>query len=702
MTVITDTNPLPVKSFNVYGKFREAFEDFTPGAIWTETEASGDIIALDGNSLGASYLVISKDPLSAGSVSQVETVSAFDMPFDLAAGLHMSQRTLGQEFSFELVSTEAPLTAFTDLAISSISQATTTLTVNTTNPHGLKPGMRIGIFGVSDSRFNYPSLVVATIPTANQFTATAGPGGTIPSVTAGPLTSGFVYLRSAMGYAPNGTSMIFEQANAAQASFYVKSKGGDNHVGGGTVGGNHSVTLLTTASIQAINAANTYAFQPTDEYRLAMMADRIQWSDAPVDTLAAANARVTRTQVIPDPEKKYKLRVRATNNKGLTVPNARIVSVTKSGTTTATVVTDVPHGFTTGDVITAYGVRDQTNFANLTAATAVASIVDATTFTVIWGSAVTATSYGGFVSRVQGNNLNSALGAIAQAISTATVASGILTLVGSAAWSGLLIGDYVNVHGAAVDGTGVSLGIDGAWRVRNIVTTSLELEPIGTTVAPANFGPTNGGGAIIKRTDLRISFIRIFNFARERVEFLQRPNGDEAGAAPVRIQGTPAVTMTSTGVSGTVAVDAAMPNPVAVGGRASNANIAAMSATGDLVAQLMTMIGAAIMKPYALPEAGWNGSAALTTTTAVAIKAAAAAGLKNHITALQAINTGAATTELIILDGATERWRLTLPVNVPVTFEFPTELVTTAATALNVNLSVAGTVRVNAQGYVAP
>jgi len=698
---VDDSNPLPVKSFNVYGKFHEAFEEYTPGEIWAETKAAGDLIILDGNAVGASYLTISKDPLSAGTMTALETIGTFGMPFDLAVGLHMSQRTLGQEFSLEAVSIEDSLPTVDDVAIASISQVTTTLTINTATPHGLKPGMRIGTYGVSDSRLNYPSLVVASTPSPTQLTATAGPNGNVPSVTAGPFTSGSVYLRSALGYALNGTSMIFEQTSATQASFYVKSKGGDTHIGGGPLLGNHSVPILTTASVQALNAAYSYAFQPTGEYRLALMDDRVQWTDAPVDTLAAATARMTRTQVIPDPAQNYKLRIRATNNKGLTVPNARIVSVAKTGTTTATVVTDVAHGLATGDVIVAYGVRDQANFANLTAATVVTSVVNATTFTVVWGPAVTATSYGGYVARVQGSNLMSALGAIAQVVSTATLASGVLTLVGNATWSGLLIGDYVNVHGAVVDGTGVSLGVDGAWRVRNVVTTTLELEPLGWT-APAGFGVTNAGGAVIKRTDLRISFVRVFDFARERVEVQPRPSGDEAGSLSVRLQNTPSVTMTSTAVAGTTSIDTSFPNPVGVGSRAANVNPGPMSTNGDIVALLATMIGALVVKPYAIPEAGWNANLALTTTTAQPLVGVAGAGLKRHITAVQAINTGASAVDIIILDGTTERWRMTLPQNVPVNFEFPTELTTTANTALNVNLSAAGTVRVCAQGYTAP
>lgn len=136
--------------------------------------------------------------------------------------------------------------------------------------------------------------------------------------------------------------------------------------------------------------------------------------------------------------------------------------------------------------------------------------------------------------------------------------------------------------------------------------------------------------------------------------------------------------------------------------RASNANPTAMSATADAVRALATMIGAMVVKPHALQEASWNSSLALTTTTAAAIQTAGGAGLRRHITNVQAINTGASAVDLIILDGVTERWRLTLPVNVPVDFNFDMGLLVTVNTALNANLSAAGTVRANFQGYTAP
>ena len=50
-----------------------------------------------------------------------------------------------------------------------------------------------------------------------------------------------------------------------------------------------------------------------------------------------------------------------------------------------------------------------------------------------------------------------------------------IVLVGSANWAGAAIGDYVNLVGVRDNVMGASLGIDGAWKVANIATTSLTL-----------------------------------------------------------------------------------------------------------------------------------------------------------------------------------------------------------------------------------
>lgn len=528
-----------VDDFN--SQFKDGFDTFVPGKNWIVSQDPNDIIRLDGNAVGASYLVISKDPLSPNTVTTLTSTYTATIPIELDLGLSLSQRTLGQEFAAEWISTDGPTPSNPDVAISSISQTTTTLTVNTATAHNLSPGNAIGIYGVNDSRFNYPALVVASIPTPTQFTCTAGPSGNLPSVTAGPFTQGFVTSRARVGHAQSGTSMIFENGTATQASYYIRANAGDV-LSSGTMIGNHSSTIGTTASIQGVNSAYTYTFQPTNQYSLSILPDKVQWTDTTVDTLTADTNRYTRTQIVPDIDKSYKLRFRCTNNQGLTVPVAKIVSMTKTASTTATVTTDVPHGLTTADLVVIYGSSDQTNFANALTATAVASVVDSTHFTIVFGASATATAYGGTVARVNGGNLGSSLGynaAVANSATLATAADGTqaLTLTGNTNWSGLSIGDYVNVHGLrSVPATGADLGCDGAWQVRNVATTTLELGPIGNTVVPANFGATACGGTVIKRTDLRISFVRIFDFERDRVELLARPTGDAASAAPVAVE----------------------------------------------------------------------------------------------------------------------------------------------------------------------
>jgi hypothetical protein len=88
-------------------KFRDAFERFDTTNRWNVVQvAAGDIVQLDGNVAGASYLVISKDPRSEETETVIETIDRFAMPMRVSAGISLSQRINGQEFAFELVSTD--------------------------------------------------------------------------------------------------------------------------------------------------------------------------------------------------------------------------------------------------------------------------------------------------------------------------------------------------------------------------------------------------------------------------------------------------------------------------------------------------------------------------------------------------------------------------------------------------------------------
>jgi len=120
-----------------------------------------------------------------------------------------------------------------------------------------------------------------------------------------------------------------------------------------------------------------------------------------------------------------------------------------------------------------------------------------------------------------------------------------------------VIGDLVNLA-ARHDTAGVDLLLDGSYRVRNIATTTLEVEPVGTAPTGANIALTNCGGAVIKRTDLRIHYMRVFAFDRNRVELVPRGTNDLASAAPVQMQGGTLGTVSTVSTVTTVTTVAAV------------------------------------------------------------------------------------------------------------------------------------------------
>lgn len=120
------------------------------------------------------------------------------------------------------------------------------------------------------------------------------------------------------------------------------------------------------------------------------------------------------------------------------------------------------------------------------------------------------------------------------------------------------------------------------------------------------------------------------------------------------------------------------------------------------------------VQPYAQAGSRWSYAAAaagiLNTTTAVTIKTAAGASIKNYITSIQIMSEALTNaTELAIRDGAagTVLWRTKIGTGGLTTGQsivFPAPLVGTANTLLEVvtlTASGAGAVYFNAQGYTA-
>ena len=569
----------------------------------------------------------------------------------------------------------------------------------------------INISGLVDTRLNYPNATIKFI-SADRKTITFGfsdelalPSLAVPAITP-VLGTAKVNFYNNMGGAHDGFGFRLTGTTATSATLVSLFGNGDAQVSG-TLLGDHRVTIGSTAPVYTVGVNGQTEIKATNRFRLEARPTECAFLDRAVDGTTGWNLRASRTAVKPSQSADLRARFRLYQPLNMTRPVAKISSISKAGSTTWTVTTNEAHGLTTGNYVTIKGNRDQTNFASF-ATPAVITVTGANTFTVV-GTTGTATGYGGSVILCNGGADQP--GIIGQAVQSIAVdANGWVTLVGNTTWSGMSVGDYINLHGCSNNTDGANLGYDGAWEVASLSTTTLIVKPIydifATRVSPAatTLVTTNCSGTIILRTTLRSHDLVIDEWTESRSMIDGQGTIRNDKALPVNVLTMPSttVTMTSTTVAGTTAVDAAVPNPVGIGGRSSNANPTAMSATGDLNHLLMTMIGAAIAKPYCLPEAEWAYTGALTTTSDVAAQTAAGAGLKRYPTWFQATNTGASAVDVLIRDATTTRLQVTIPAGQSVEFSLPTSVPLTANAALNVALSAVGTVRVNMLGYTAP
>ena len=568
----------------------------------------------------------------------------------------------------------------------------------------------IHISGLVDTRLNYQNACIKFI-SADRKTITFGFSDEIalPSLAVAaispPAGSAKVYFYNNLAGADNGFGIRFTGTTATSAALVSVFGGGDAQVSG-TLLGDHRATIASSAPQYLNGVMGNVEIKASSRFRLEGRPTECAFLDKGIDSPSSGlTVRAARTAVKPAAQSQLRARFRLYQPVGMSRPVAKIISISKSGTTTATVTHDGVYPFVTGQYVTIKGVRDQTNFAAITTPVAI-TVLNATQFTLVLGSAVTATAYSGSV--VICNGGADQPGIIGQTIQSATLdANGWITFVGNTTWSGLSIGDYINVHGCRDNAAGADIGIDGAWEVAHLSTSTLIVKPIvdifGARVSPviASLPLTNCGGSVILRTTLRSHDLMLEQWVESKTGIDGQGTNRIDKALPVRLMAAD----TSLSIAGNTAVDSGMPNPVAIGGRASNANITAMSATGDLVAQLMTMIGAAVTRPYSLPEADWSYTGTLTTNADTAMQAAGGAGIKRYLTALQVQNTNAVATTLIIKDGTTARHTISLPASMtlPIDFIFPTPIQTTANAILNIACGTTGAnVLVNAQGYTAP
>lgn len=548
----TESGSLSVGNF--LQKFRDGFVIAQPDpAVWNEfgfkfnSGGGTGFVNAGGNSSGSAYMRISMCPLTPTSEYQIWTKRAFDFPFRMGFGISASQRIVGQEIevsvgglnpngSFQVIFGQDK-----NLPISgTVTIATNVATINFATAHGLTGGDRVILVGNADPRLNVGPVVV-TVVNATQIT--------VPCTLANGTYAAGGNVKSAdpVNFLSNAVGMLYENATATNASFVARRNGAKFR--------SQNSTVSTTVALQPNTSPYTDSFTSAGDMEMYANMEEVVYSMRPSDALSGPTGSGRYSQSIPDEEVQYAIRLRVKNLENLTVPVARIVSIAKTGTTTATVTTDVPHGLTSTDHVQIYGVRDQAaaSFPALTAQTAVASIVSPTQFTVVIGTAATVSSTGGAVWKVQGSVL--APGVVSMAAQSISRTSNILTVVGSATWSGLLPGEYVHLYGC--DATSMGL-YDGAYKVLRLSTTTLELESVG-----ADFASINCGGAIIKRTDIRLHYVRMAGYTRHAVEMANARGASDAARALSVITASGSIVTTVSAVSSVTSSHSGIPLTVA-------------------------------------------------------------------------------------------------------------------------------------------
>lgn len=421
----------------------------------------------------------------------------------------MNQRPRHQYAVMEMSSDET-VPVYTDYWITTLQQATTTLTLTMSSSVLAEwtIGDWINIAGCADNRLNYPNFCIATI-SANGIvvTGTVSDEATIPSLTVWPIaTAGMTARKRRQLLGKDWYGMRFS-GTSSTACAYLSKFGANITKVTGTLVGTQTVANASSVPTFTSGATGQVDIKATSKYFVRCDADSIFFYDRPIDSTNMSGARNLFTGVKPAWQKQLYARYSAISPKSMTRPVAKIISISKAGSTTWTVTHDGSYTFLTGQYVTIKWNRDQTNFASFATPVAI-TVVNPTTFTLI-GTTGTATGYGGSV--ILANGQVDQPWIIWQTVQSITVdaTNWFVTLVGSASWSGLNISEYIYLHGCRNNTNGGDMWYDWAWEVVTISTTTLVVSPVinylWVNISPtlSTLGTTNCSGTVILMTTLR-------------------------------------------------------------------------------------------------------------------------------------------------------------------------------------------------------
>ena len=488
----------------------------------------GHLVLRGGDSYGASYLRISMSPFEDNSSVWISSKDKFQMPMRVGWAVSNSQRMIGQEFFFgeaeaddtdgalglkRMVSqtpTDIPIQA----ALSTVGGGNTTLTLSMPLGHPFKLGDRVIVVGCADTRLNIGPVYI---------TGASPLDITLPiSLTNGNYSSVGGAIRAADPGARgrNVFGLLLENANVQQATMVSRRNGGKYR--------QRNTTVATTSASSQGNWSDGILASAMQEQFLNM--DECSFRSFSIDGNSNMTGVDKFNQGLPDESLDYRLVARARNLDYMSRPVARIVNIAKTGSSTATVTTDRPHGLTTTSRVGIWGVRDLTAFPN-TADQAVASVPTATTFTVVIGSSTTTSVTTGGVVYLN-NGLVLTPGALGYSVQTIARANNVLVVTLNAAASGFVLGEYIHLWGMA--GAGAA-PYENAYRVLRMNGSTIELDAPGDA-----FGAITTGGAVIRRTEYRVHLVRVLDHTRHYVEILggRGNTSDQNNAVPVMVTGS--------------------------------------------------------------------------------------------------------------------------------------------------------------------
>ena len=422
----------------------------------------------------------------------------------------------------------------------------------------------VHINGLVDSRLNYQNACIKYIsPDRKQITFGFSDEAALPTLAIATVTptlgTAKLHFYNNMGGASDGFGLRFTGTTATSAAFVSVFGDGDAQASG-TLFGDQRATIASSAPQYLNGIFGNVEIKATSRYRLEARPSEAAVLDKAIEGISAVWAgRVARTAVKPSLQYPLRPRFRVYQPVGMSRPTDEITAISKAGTTTATVTHTGTRTYQVNEVVGIYGVRDITNFPQATGT--ITAVLSATQFQLVLGSAVTATSYGGSVCITNGGAAQPGIiGQNAQTVRQSPSNTEWLEVIGNTTWSGLSIGDYINMHGVR-DSGGVDLAVCGAWEVAHLSTTTLLLKPItdilGVRVSPAmpalGTVALNCGGSVILRTTLRIHDLMLEEWSENKVMIDGQGTSRADKSIPVSI------------VNASLAVSAAQGTAVALG-----------------------------------------------------------------------------------------------------------------------------------------